>query len=299
MSSTTIRYSGVPENSHSRDVASDHTTDIAAYSDITMRFRAALEAERRPHDPIDPGPFGSPGWFPDRRTGRHRRGELPDPLTREEIEESPENQEWADNAEALLERRTRRRPFPGPREPESEPADGGERSEPPGGRSRPAPRPAPEPDEPYRFSRMREQAWERFLTKSEPLAAAHTGRLDRSALERECGPTIGRFVRLVKWIGSVVKHRKRTTARPERQPAPIVRPPAVPLEPSRPQAEARPRVPAQVRSARSARPPVVPRSQMARAVRGAQAGRIKAEQYRFARLNLKRGSEMPGGAAWA
>ncbi|WP_100447821.1 hypothetical protein [Glycomyces xiaoerkulensis] len=34
----------------------------------------------RPHDPDDPGPYGTPGWRPDRRIGRHRRGELPDPL---------------------------------------------------------------------------------------------------------------------------------------------------------------------------------------------------------------------------
>jgi hypothetical protein len=32
------------------------------------------------YDPDDPGPFGSPGWRPDRRTGRHRRGERPDPI---------------------------------------------------------------------------------------------------------------------------------------------------------------------------------------------------------------------------
>jgi hypothetical protein len=32
----------------------------------------------RPHDPLDPGPYGSPGWHPDERTGRHRRGELLD-----------------------------------------------------------------------------------------------------------------------------------------------------------------------------------------------------------------------------
>ncbi len=34
----------------------------------------------KPADPHDPGPYGSPGWYQDRRTGRHRRGELPDPL---------------------------------------------------------------------------------------------------------------------------------------------------------------------------------------------------------------------------
>jgi hypothetical protein len=37
----------------------------------------------RPHDPLDPGPFGTPGWREDRRTGRHRRDETPDPLPAE------------------------------------------------------------------------------------------------------------------------------------------------------------------------------------------------------------------------
>jgi hypothetical protein len=37
----------------------------------------------KPYDPLDPGPWlwkADPGFQPDRRTGRHRRGELPDPL---------------------------------------------------------------------------------------------------------------------------------------------------------------------------------------------------------------------------
>jgi hypothetical protein len=37
----------------------------------------------RPHDPFDPGPFGSPGWYKDERTGRHRRDESHDPLPAE------------------------------------------------------------------------------------------------------------------------------------------------------------------------------------------------------------------------
>ncbi|MQM28383.1 hypothetical protein [Glycomyces albidus] len=61
----------------------------------------------RPYDVLDPGPFGSPDWFPDRRTGRHRRNELPDPIPWWEIEEEPEKAEWAEHAEALYERRTR------------------------------------------------------------------------------------------------------------------------------------------------------------------------------------------------
>jgi hypothetical protein len=34
----------------------------------------------KPYDPDDPGPYGNPLWRPDRRTGRHRRGERPDPI---------------------------------------------------------------------------------------------------------------------------------------------------------------------------------------------------------------------------
>ncbi|MFG3338230.1 hypothetical protein [Glycomyces sp. NPDC048151] len=34
----------------------------------------------KPFDPDDPGPYGNPRWRPDRRTGRHRRGERPDPI---------------------------------------------------------------------------------------------------------------------------------------------------------------------------------------------------------------------------
>lgn len=34
----------------------------------------------KPVDVHDPGPFGNPLWRPDRRTGCHRRGELPDPI---------------------------------------------------------------------------------------------------------------------------------------------------------------------------------------------------------------------------
>jgi hypothetical protein len=34
----------------------------------------------KPFDPDDAGPFGNPLWRPDRRTGRHRYAELPDPI---------------------------------------------------------------------------------------------------------------------------------------------------------------------------------------------------------------------------
>lgn len=34
----------------------------------------------RPRDFYNRGPYGTPGWRPDPRTGRHRRGEGPDPI---------------------------------------------------------------------------------------------------------------------------------------------------------------------------------------------------------------------------
>ncbi|THV30210.1 hypothetical protein [Glycomyces paridis] len=63
--------------------------------------------DSRPYDVLDPGPFGSPNWFPDLRTGRHRRDELPDPIPWWEIEEEPAKAAWAEHAEALYDRRTR------------------------------------------------------------------------------------------------------------------------------------------------------------------------------------------------
>ncbi|MCH7229650.1 hypothetical protein L0U85_02055 [Glycomyces sp. L485] len=58
-------------------------------------------------------------------------------------------------------------------------------------------------EEPYRFSNLREDAWDRWLVDSEPLAAAHTSTF--SATERECGRTIAALLRLVRWIVVVLK----------------------------------------------------------------------------------------------
>ncbi len=104
----------------------------------------------RPNDPLDPGPFGSPGWAPDNRTGRHRRAELPDPPREAEEPNS-----------------STRRPSPG-RGERDQPEAGSEGSGPRPGRGR--------GDEPppssrsrfwgdaddrrrYDFGRLREDAW--------------------------------------------------------------------------------------------------------------------------------------------
>jgi hypothetical protein len=70
MALTTIRYSGLPGNSQS-GANSGRRPGLPAYLEQVVY-------DERPRDPFDPGPYGSPGWYADKRTGRHRRGELPD-----------------------------------------------------------------------------------------------------------------------------------------------------------------------------------------------------------------------------
>jgi hypothetical protein len=139
---TTIRHSGVPENTHS----------------------AAWRIGEKPHDPLDPGPYGTPGWQPDPRRGRRRRGELPDPPPVERRESMPVERRNESNP-------TERRGEPHPEERR--------RIEHPGrswfgspDRSEPL-RARPEPAEPQDFSPMREAAYRAFLRDSEQLHRAH------------------------------------------------------------------------------------------------------------------------------
>lgn len=121
------------------------------------------------------------------------------------------------------------------------------------------------PDEPHRFSKIREEAWDRFLVKSADLAAAHhavrsaTGpvlrRDRRDAFDRECGPIVALWVRLGRFVIALFTGSK-SLARPSRDT---------------------------VLAART--------SQLARAVRGAQ-------RARSGRPALG-GDEFAGGAAWA
>ncbi|HEX2144661.1 MAG TPA: hypothetical protein VHG10_09155, partial [Glycomyces sp.] len=113
----------------------------------------------RPDDPLDPGPSGTPGWCQDRRTGRHRRGELPDPLP-------PEAE----------------KPSPSPRH-----------------HRRFWPEPDPHNEEPYRFSKLREDAWDRWLIDSAPLAAAHTQRT-----ARRHGRTVTALLRVFRWTAALL-----------------------------------------------------------------------------------------------
>jgi hypothetical protein len=68
------------------DLCDPHATDddpaSPRYEPAHLRHKPGDEwmIGGKAYDPDDPGPFGSPGWRPDRRTGRHRRGERPDPI---------------------------------------------------------------------------------------------------------------------------------------------------------------------------------------------------------------------------
>jgi hypothetical protein len=111
----------------------------------------------RLHDPLDPGPYGSPGWYADKRTGRHRRGELPDPPSKGKS--TPETD--------------RRTPGPTPEgadKPRPTPGLSGDEPPPPPRRSRFW---REDDDHRYTFGKLREDAWTYFLADSEVLHQAH------------------------------------------------------------------------------------------------------------------------------
>lgn len=104
----------------------------------------------KPHDPLDPGPWmwnPAPDFQPDRRTGRHRRGELPDPIRK-------------DRRDPRIRLERVHRPSPH--------RAGDVRTLP--------------PIDP--FARLREDAWARFLDHSTELAVAHNGREKPSRARR-------------------------------------------------------------------------------------------------------------------
>ncbi|MBO3734156.1 hypothetical protein [Glycomyces niveus] len=189
----------------------------------------------RPYDPFDPGPYGSPGWYKDERTGRHRRDETPDPLPAEswvppEDAWFPGTADWPEPApsRARSDRQSDHdhRDRPSGRGGDDHRGDsegrrgGADRPPPWGSRGRPVPSepeepnddsPRPrfwpegenprgtgssravgdrgwisgacdtptnhdtEPDDPpaHRFSKLREDAFDRFIANSAGLRAAH------------------------------------------------------------------------------------------------------------------------------
>ncbi|MEV3938347.1 hypothetical protein AB0K52_20515 [Glycomyces sp. NPDC049804] len=115
----------------------------------------------RPQDLHDPGPFSSPDWRPDTRTGRHRRGELPD-SPRKPVEPRSERAN---------------RPSPGPTPEGAErrrPSPDRTGTEPPEPPERPRRRFwADDNEDRYDFGKLREDAWIRFLAGSQELHHAH------------------------------------------------------------------------------------------------------------------------------
>ncbi|THV26796.1 hypothetical protein [Glycomyces paridis] len=135
----------------------------------------------RPRDPDDPGPFDSPGWRPDPRTGRHRRGELPDPVP-PRMRETERGQEERSDGPPRRQDRFRR--------------DGdAERS---GEVGRQA--------EPHRFTRLQEQAWDRFVLKSAGLAAAHW--VERGDLNRRHRRAVASILKAVRHMVGALKRAK-------------------------------------------------------------------------------------------
>ncbi|MDA1361705.1 hypothetical protein O1R50_18905 [Glycomyces luteolus] len=117
----------------------------------------------RPHVPLDPGSFGSPEWRPDTRTGRHRRGELPDPPRRTEPNQPRSERGIRPTPGPTSEGADERRPSPG---------QGG--SEPPEPPERPRRRFWEDDHEDrYDFGKLREDAWTRFIAGSQELHQAH------------------------------------------------------------------------------------------------------------------------------
>ncbi|MFC3493283.1 hypothetical protein [Glycomyces rhizosphaerae] len=165
MATTTILDFGLPANSHSganqncRPGVPDYLEQVvyAAAVDPGLPDRA------RPIDPLDPGPYGSPDWYPDTRTGRHRRGELPDTPC-EDISPQPRS----DHAH---------RPSPGPTSVGAErrrPSPVRNDNEPPEPPTRPWRRFWEDDHEDrYDFGKLREDAWNRFLDGSQELHQAH------------------------------------------------------------------------------------------------------------------------------
>ncbi len=134
-----------------------------------------FEIGGKPHDPEDPGPYGTPGWFQDRRTGRHRRGELPDPIPpretgeHEQIEATPPHRPESE------------RPSPTPRRDRSD-----------------------DDRQPHRFSKLREDAWDRWIIDSEPLARAHEAHPVNNFL-------LAVVKRALRWIAAIVAGPEQAT----------------------------------------------------------------------------------------
>ncbi|WP_026923232.1 hypothetical protein [Glycomyces arizonensis] len=140
----------------------------------------------KPHDPEDPGPYGTPGWYQDGRTGRHRRNELPDPLPPEQERPRPTPR---------YRPRFWTRPEPEASAERTERTDHSEHTE--------------HNENPHQFTRLQEDAWDRWLIDSAPLAAAHA---QRSAHGHDHGRTVTAFLLVLRWVIAVFGSRTAKTA---------------------------------------------------------------------------------------
>jgi hypothetical protein len=283
----------------------------------------------KPYDPDDPGPYGNPLWRPDTRTGRHRRGELPDPI-------SPPERTHAE------------RPAP-PSDAAADAADDDDQAGGQGGQSaarlpiapdrpRPSPRDrsrfwseadsnAPEPtmrdphldhtvrnpdfgpsEPPYQFSKLREGAWDRFQVKSAELAAAHQH--THALLQREGGWAFAMILQFFHWLIAVVKGAAKDEA-PQAVQVPHAHPPlphpsqhprSAPPQETRP--EQRPEQRPASRPGRMGRAEAQRRtslaldsSRLAAAVRGVQRGRAAAGAAVASETAHARGTTGTGSAA--
>lgn len=158
----------------------------------------------------------------------------------------------------------------------------------------------------HRFSKLREDAWDRFLDKSVDLAAAHQH--PRTALERECGPVLRPWVRVAKWFADRVKNtrRSRSKASDSRRSA-VPAPPRVRVHPVSP--APRPRSATAAIRTESApgredrmAAPAVRSARLAAALSGARRARAELAASRGAADGrfIGRVDVLPaGGAAWA
>ncbi|MBO3735385.1 hypothetical protein [Glycomyces niveus] len=313
---------------HASDPASPH------YEPPHLRHRPGdtWEIGGKPHDPGDPGPFGSDGWRPDPRTGRHRRDELPDPIPPWEQGPAAREAEPAPSPERTQEEA----PLVEPGRPPARLVESGSRSADRGGSDRPPPggrrgRPVPsdsddpEPSEedsprsrfwsdderpggrarsrnsvdpgwisgscdtpvdddsesedppPHRFSKLREDAWDRFMIKSAPLAAAHWS--DRRTLGDQHRWLAAVLLRAFLWLAAVFKGRSASAPACPAGPA-LPRqagqrsngqtPPRGPVPAGAPQPDAFPGGPVPDAGGECVPDPF---AQLAAAVNGARAGR--------------------------
>ena len=251
----------------------------------------------KPYDPDDPGPYGNPLWRPDTRTGRHRRGELPDPISppeRTDTERPAPPSDATDDDEDQAGRQGgqsgARLPI-APDRPRPSPRDRSRFwSEADSNASEPAMR-DPHVDHavrnrdlgpsepPYQFSKLREAAWDRFQVKSAELAAAHQH--THALLQREGGWAFAMVLQFFHWLIAVVKGSAKVGA-PQGPQAPHAHPP-LPHPRPHPTQETRPEQRPASRPGRMGRAEAQRRtslaldsSRLAAAVRGVQRGRAAA-----------------------